>query len=46
MNTKENESKCCCPQPYPETKCSENGIITYCRKCLKEYDSKSWNAKQ
>ena len=30
--------KCKCKKPQPTTKCSENGIITYCKKCIKDYE--------
>ena len=36
------ESKICeCKIPKPITKCSENGIVTYCKNCLQDYKQKS-----
>jgi len=28
---------CTCKNPEPRTKCSENGISSYCNNCCKEY---------
>jgi hypothetical protein len=30
---------CNCKIPEPTGKCSENGIISYCKKCLKNYSN-------
>ena len=32
-------SSCNCKIPEPIGKCSENGVVSYCKKCLKNYSN-------
>ena len=37
VEKKEDKGVCECVIPEPRGKCSENGILTYCSKCLRDY---------